>query len=250
MGEEQLFAKARPALRRDDLGGEAGEVRVVRAVLRLPGERNQCGAARLDGETELRGDAICEIRRAHLWNGEAAGGDDECGRAVVRRRSVDDETFAVAHLGDVLVEDDADAGGAALRFEHGDDVARGAIAEELAEGLLVIGDAVFLDQRDEVAGRVAGERGLREVRVGGEEVLGCAVEVGEVAAAAAGDEDLFADAIGMIEKEDAAAALACLDGSHKPCRACAEYEKIAGLFVKGGGAMTGGMHEHAGLCRL
>jgi len=54
----------------------------------------------------------------------------------------------------------------------------------------------------------------------------------------------------MIENEDAAAALARHDGSYEPGCACAEYKKIAGLFMKGGGVMAGGMQEHAGLCRL
>ncbi len=99
--------------------------------------------------------------------------------------------------------EDADACVFALAFEHGDDVLRGAVAEELAEGLLVVRDAVLLDQGDDVGGREAGEGGFGEVRVRGEEVFGAGVDVGEVAAAAAGDEDLLADAVGVIEDEDA-----------------------------------------------
>ena len=45
----------------------------------------------------------------------------------------------------------------AFREEHLDDLARACIAEELAELFLVKGDAVFLDQRDEILRRVAGE---------------------------------------------------------------------------------------------
>jgi hypothetical protein len=84
----------------------------------------------------------------------------------------------------------------------------------------VIADAVFFDERDDVGGGEAGERGFGEVRVGGEEALGPAVEVGEVAASSAGDEDLLADALGMIEDEDAAPAAACFDGTHQAGRAC------------------------------
>jgi hypothetical protein len=112
---------------------------------------------------------------------------------------VGEESFAVPDLCDGLLEEDADAGGAALRFEHGDDVACGAVAEELAERLLVEGNAMPFDEGDEISWRVAGERGAGEVRIGGEESVGRAVEIGEVAAAAAGDEDLLADAVGMIE---------------------------------------------------
>ena len=88
MGEEHLLAKARLSLGGDDLGREAGEVRVTRAVFRLPDERNQRGAAGLDREPELCSDAICEIGSAHLWNGETAGCDDQSASAVVCRRGV------------------------------------------------------------------------------------------------------------------------------------------------------------------
>jgi hypothetical protein len=60
------------------------------------------------------------------------------------------------------------------------------------------------------------------------------VAVGEIAAAAARDEDLFADAIGMIENEHASASLACGDRRHEPGCSSAEYQKIACLFVMGG----------------
>ncbi len=101
-----------------------------------------------------------------------------------------------------------------------------------------------LDQCDEVARCVAGERRAGEVWVGGEKPVGCAVEVGEVAAATAGDEDLFADAIGMIENEDAAATLTRSDGGHQTCCSGAEHQDIANLFVRGGGERVRG---HAGL---
>ena len=70
-------------------------------------------------------------------------------------------------LADVLIENDANAGRTALRFEHRNDIACGAIAEELAQGLLVIGDVMPLDQCDEVVRRVAGERRAGEMRIGG-----------------------------------------------------------------------------------
>jgi hypothetical protein len=60
---------------------------------------------------------------------------------------------------------------------------------------------------DEVRRRVAGERRDGEMRVGGEEAVGRGVEVGEIAAAAARDQDLLARPVGMVEEEHAAAAL-------------------------------------------
>ena len=103
---------------------------------------------------------------------------------------------------------------------------RGAVAEELPQRLLVIADAVLLDQRDDVGGREARQRRLGEVRVLGEKVFGAAVDVGEVAAAAAGDQDLLADALGVVEQDDAPSAPPGLDGAHHARRACAQHHHI------------------------
>ena len=116
---------------------------------------------------------------------------------------------------DSRVQENLNTGGAALGFEHVENRARGTVAEELAERLLVIRDAMFFDQGDEVAGRVTRQRRLREVRIRRKEIFRLAVNVGEVAAAAAGDEDLLARAIGVLEDGDAASALARFDGAHQ-----------------------------------
>src|SRR6185437_5556087 len=127
MGEEHLLTEACLTLGSDDLSGEAGEVRIARAVFLLPGERNEGGAAGLDREPELCSDAICEVGSAHLWNGETAGCDDQSAGAVVCRRGVNCEPFAMTDLGNVLIENDANAGRMAFRFEHRNDIACGAI---------------------------------------------------------------------------------------------------------------------------
>ena len=74
---------------------------------------------------------------------------------------------------------------------------------------------MLFDQRDEIGGSVAGQRRLGEMGIGGEEIFGLAVEVGEVAASAAGDEDFLAEAVGVFEDGDAASALAGFDGAHE-----------------------------------
>ena len=117
---------------------------------------------------------------------------------------------------------------AAFFFEHGDDLLRGAIAEELAESFFVVLDAMLFDEGDEVFWREASEGGFGKVRVRAEEVFGFGADVGEVAAAAAGDEDFFAGAVGVVEEEDAAASFAGFDGCHQAGGACAEdhYVKL------------------------
>jgi hypothetical protein len=73
------------------------------------------------------------------------------------------------------------------------------------------------------------------------------VAVGEIAAAPARDEDLFADAIGMVENEHAPASLACGDCRHEPGCSGAEHQDVACLFVMCG---WGWVQGHAGLFRL
>ena len=49
-------------------------------------------------------------------------------------------------------------GCAALRFQHGDDLLRRAVTEELSQSFLVIGNAVLLHQGDEIGRRVTRQR--------------------------------------------------------------------------------------------
>ncbi len=83
-----------------------------------------------------------------------------------------------------------------------------------------------LDHRDEVALGVAGERGLAEVRVGGEKSLGRDLEVSEVAASAAGDQNLGARLRAMLEQQDAPAAPPRAHRAHHPGRARAQHDDI------------------------
>src|SRR5207245_4231585 len=107
---------------------------------------------------------------------------------------------------------------------------------------LVEGNAVPFDERDEIARRVASECGAGEVWVGGEEAFSRAVEISEIAAAATGDEDLFANAIGTIENKDAVTALSCGDGSHEAGSSGAKDEDVATFLMMAG---WGRVRRHA-----
>ena len=78
----------------------------------------------------------------------------------------------------------------------------------------MIRDSVLLDQSDEIRRRVSRQRGLTEMRVGREEIVGPAMQIGKVTAAASGDEDLLADTVGVLQHGHTAATLASLDGTH------------------------------------
>src|SRR3546814_3182224 len=80
-----------------------------------------------------------------------------------------------------LPQPDFDPGGGAFRQQQVDDLAGRAVAEQLPQGLLVPGDAVAVDQGDEVLRRVAAQRRHAEVRVGRQEIGRRGVQVGEVA---------------------------------------------------------------------
>src|SRR5271157_5870792 len=75
---------------------------------------------------------------------------------------------------------------------------------------------MLVDETNEVFRCIAGQRGLGKMRIGGKKVLGCGAAVGEVAAPAAGDEDLLADAVGPFQDHYFAAVFARLDGAHQP----------------------------------
>ena len=124
------------------------------------------------------------------------------------------------------VEKNLDTGGLAIRFQHICDFLCGTIAEKLAQCFLVVRDAMFFDEGDEIRGRVAGERGFREVFVCGDEVFRTAMDVGEIAAASAGDQDFLADALGTFEHRDSAPTFAGFDGAEQTGGPCAEYQSV------------------------
>jgi len=106
--------------------------------------------------------------------------------------------------------------GTTLGFEQFHNILCGTVAKKLAERLLVIRNVVFFTQREEVGSLVPRQDGFREWGVWGLEMFRPAMEVGEIAAASAGDENLFADPVGSFQDRDAASAFARLDRAHEP----------------------------------
>jgi len=89
------------------------------------------------------------------------------------------------------------------------------VAEELAQRFFVVGDAMLFEECEEIGGSEAGQSRFGEVGIGGKEVVGSGVEIGEIAAASTGDENFLADAVGMFEDSDAATALGSFDGGEE-----------------------------------
>ena len=116
-------------------------------------------------------------------------------------------------------------------LQHGDDAFGRVVAEQLAAVLLMEGDAVAAHQGDEVLRREARQRGPAEGRVAGNEVRGAAVDVGEVAAPAAGDADLLAHFGRVVEQQHAQAALPGDAGTEQPGGARAQHDDIEFMHV-------------------
>jgi hypothetical protein len=246
MGEKHFFGEgafdAGDGYRGRD-AGEVGEAGVFRAG---EDERDEGGAWFTDGDVELAGDIVAESGRSHFGDGEASGGDDECGCAIDGVLRGDVKAVVAVDCADVCAEDDSDVSGGTFGEEQVDDLIRGAVAEKLAEGFLVVANAMVLDEGDEVGGGVAGERGFREMGIGGEEIFRTAVEVGEVTAASAGDEDFFTGAVGAFEESDASVAAARFDGGHEAGGAGADDEDIEGVGWVGRHGGAPALLEHWG----
>ena len=63
---------------------------------------------------------------------------------------------------------------------------------------------MFFDEPHEIRRSIAGERRLGEMWIGGKKILRAGVQVGEIAAAAAGDQDFLADSIRAFEHQNTA----------------------------------------------
>ena len=66
----------------------------------------------------------------------------------------------------------------------------------------------------------------------GNEVVGARVQVGEVAPAAAGDSDLFANPVGVLKHNYFAPALGGFNSAEQTSSACADYDDIFLLHVQ------------------
>src|SRR5258706_14299228 len=161
--------------------------------MRLEAQRHERRLRRDDGQAELLRDPVGERCRPDLGYGEAAGRDDERGSLDRRTRGLEVKRAAFAPYASHFARlPPFDTSLCAFGAQHVDDLLRPPVAEELAEGLLVPGNAVGLDERDEIARRVTRERRAAEVGIGREKIRGRRMEVGEVAAPSPGDANLLA----------------------------------------------------------
>ena len=190
------------------------EARQIRASRRRR-QRHQPRQRLSDTQAEAARNVIGETGRAHFRDRQAAGRQHQRRRGEASVAGFHAETFGAGNIRDLAADPDIDAALRAFGQQHGDDGARRAIAEQLSERLLVIGDAMALNERNEIGLRVAAERRLAEVGIAGEKTIRRGIEIGEVAAPAAGDQDFRADLVGMVEQQDFFSALPGRQRAHE-----------------------------------
>ena len=130
------------------------------------------------------------------------------------------------------------------RQQQVDDLLAGAVAEQLAEMLLVKADPGLAQQADELRGRMRLQGMADEARVT-RQVAGrvAAMQVGEVAAPAARDADLFADAAGMVQHPHPQAVLAQAPGAVEARGAGPDHDDIQFFHLRMIAAALPGHHH-------
>jgi hypothetical protein len=115
---------------------------------------------------------------------------------------------------------------AALRQQHVDDLPRRAVAEQLPSRLLVMGNVVAVDQRNEVALGIATQRGGAEARIVRQKIRRTRMQVGKITASAAGNPDLLSRLSCLLKQQHRAPALAGDAGAHQARSACSEHNDV------------------------
>ncbi len=203
MGEKQCLVKAGPGIGDADRQGGAGKrgKPFVRECERYKGR-----AGFGDAMAKAGGDVIGEARGAHGRDRSAPRGEDEiagCDRVA--------DAVAVERGGELgaVMREVGEAGGepeggtrvSHFGTQHIDDLNGFAVAEELAQGFFMIRDVVARDQIDKIPLGISGERRTGEMRIGRQEIVRAAMQVGEIAAPAAGDADFLARFFGLINDQ-------------------------------------------------
>ena len=232
MGEQRRLAELCLARDGGDVAGDAGKF-AEQQVFALQCQRDQRGARFDDFQSELAGKVIGEAGGAHLGDRRPASGDHQPWRGETAVLRLDRIVVAVVRNGrDLLPQRECAACALDLVHEHVDDLARRAVAEQLAQRLFVPCDAMRLDKVQKVARRVAAKRRFHEMRIGRKEAVGRGVDIGEIAPPAARYQDLGAGFRGFFDHQHAAAALARAHRAHHARRAATQYD---GVIIVGHG---------------
>ena len=248
MGEEQPLAEAGLAVAHLGIDRQAGQRLAAFEEIRLECQRHQRRAQPGHLEAELPRHVIAEAGRPDLGDRQPAGGDHQRGAfhhaarrlhpvAAIRQRGNAADRGPQPQFG---------AGTGAFRQQHVDDLLRAVIAEQLAELLFMERDAMLFHQGDEIILRVAAEGRFAEMPVARQERRRRGMDVGEIAAPAAGDADLLGWLFRMVEDQHPPPARAGDPPAHQPGGPAADDQHI-NLFRHGPASapaadLDGGQH--------
>ena len=153
MGEEAGFLECGLAAAHEGMRRDARKLpeQHILAAERQRDERR----ARLDHpEAELAGEIVGEAARAQFGDARPASGDGQRRRSVASPADPHlEQAIAARYFGNAFAQLERHVLGACGE-EHRDDLPRRAIAEELAQRLFMPGDAMRIDQGDEIVRRV------------------------------------------------------------------------------------------------
>src|SRR5580765_5910978 len=85
---------------------------------------------------------------------------------------------------------------------------------------------MLLNESDKVGRCIARQGGFGEVRIRGDEIFWCAVNIGEVTAAATRDQDLLPETVCVLKNRNSASTFSGLDRAHQAGRASSENQCV------------------------
>ena len=141
------------------------------------------------------------------------------------------ESIRAFYFPDVCSQKDPDIRVGTFTQQHGRDLLRRAIAKELPQSLFVVSDTMSFDQGDEISRCVTRQCRPGKVRIGGDKVFWTAMQVGEVAAPTARNQNFLAHPLGALEQRHPPPATACLDRAHKSGRTRAYHHYVEALLL-------------------
>src|SRR5258708_9983279 len=100
------------------------------------------------------------------------------------------------------------------------------VAKKLPQRLFVVSNLVLFDKSDEVRRCISRQGGLGKVRIGRDEVFRLPMNIGEIAAAAAGDQDFLAQSVGAFNDRHAPATFSGFCGAEESCGTRAEDQHV------------------------
>ncbi len=187
---------------------------------------------------KLLGEAVAKTAGAHARDRQPAGCHNQRLRLHAALAGLYVKSIAATlHRQHLALGADLHTGRFAFVQQHAYDLLGRDIAEQLAQLFLVIGNGMPFDHLYEICRAVACQRGFAEVPIGRNEIAGSGAGIGEIAAPAAGHQDLLADLVGMVDHQHLAAAPAGSEGAHQSGGAGTDHQHVA-------------THAHsAGACR-